>query len=205
MLVVDTTYMFVGEVREPITEAIRRRRNACGERAWQAVDALQAVLGAARAKGLPVIYTTGDAKPDLEIFGANPLKKAATRPAAGMRNLRADNDIVDEIAPHPGDIVIRKQKPSAFFGTPLMSYLVALQVDSLFVAGGATSGCVRGSVVDAFSNNYRCTIVEDCCFDRFAASHTMSLFDLGSKYAAIETASHAIQQIEALPDGLFRP
>jgi nicotinamidase-related amidase len=203
LLVVDATYMFVGEKREPIAEAVKRRRNACGERAWQAVDALQGVLAAARTKGLPIVYTAGDAKPDLSKFGAGAMKKAAKRPDDSARNLRADNDIVDEIAPQPGDIVIRKQKPSAFFGTPLLSHLVALKVDSLFITGGATSGCVRGSVVDAFSNNYASTIIADCCFDRFMASHDMSLFDLGSKYAAVETAVDSIKLIRALPDGLF--
>ena len=203
VLVIDATYMFVGEVREPITEAVKRRRNACGDRAWQAIDALQGLLAAARAKGLPIIYTKGDSKPDLGRLGAGALKRPPKPRDDALRNLRGDNDIVDEIAPQSDDLVIAKQKPSAFFGTPLMSYLVALKVDSLFVTGGATSGCVRGSVVDAFSNNYACTIVADCCFDRFSASHTMSLFDLGSKYAAIEDSADAIKQVSSLPDGLF--
>lgn len=204
VLVIDATYMFVGEVREPIGEAVKRRRNACGNRAWQAVDKLQGVLTAARAKGLPVIYTAGDnGRPDLAKFGADAIKKAAKRPNAALRNLREDNDIVDEIAPQADDIVIRKQKPSAFFATPLISYLVAMKIDSLYIAGGATSGCVRGSVVDAFSNNYACTIIDDCCFDRFEASHTMTIFDLGSKYAEVRTAADAIAQIKSLPDGLF--
>jgi nicotinamidase-related amidase len=203
VLVIDTTYMFVGEVREPIAEAVKRRRNACGERAWQAVDALQKVITAARAKGLPIIYTKGDSKPDLGRWGAEAIKKPPKKGNGSLRNLRDDNDIVDEVAPNPGDIVIRKQKPSAFFGTALLGHLVALKIDSLFVTGGATSGCVRGSVVDAFSNNYGCTIIADCCFDRFSASHTMTLFDLGSKYAAVETADEAIGRIAALPEGLF--
>ena len=203
VLVVDATYMFVGEVREPIAEAVKRRRNACGDRAWHAMDALQGLLTAARAKGLPVIYTKGDAKPDLGRLGASALKQPPKPRTATSRNLRGDNEIVEEIAPEPGDIVISKQKPSAFFGTPLLSYLVALKIDSLYIAGGATSGCVRGSVVDAFSNNYACTIVADCCFDRFGASHDMTLFDLGSKYAAVETAAESIKQIAALPNGMF--
>ena len=80
---------------------------------------------------------------------------------------------------------------------------MALRVDSLFVTGGATSGCVRASAVDAFSNNYPCTLIADCCFDRFEASHVMSLFDLGAKYAEIATSREAIARISALPDGLF--
>jgi nicotinamidase-related amidase len=202
LLVVDVNYTFVGERREPVTEAIKRRRNACGEAAWKAVDALQRVIGAARAKGLPVFYTTGDKRPDLGKRGARSLKIVPPK-APSARNLRDGDEIVEEIAPAPDDIVIRKTKPSAFFGTPLLSQLVALRVDSLFITGGATSGCVRASAVDAFSNNYPTTLIADCCFDRFEASHVMTLFDLGCKYAAVASSREAIAHIEALPDGLF--
>ena len=204
VLVVDANYTFVGEEREPVHEAMKKRRNACGTRAWSAIDALTQVLAAARAKGLPIIYTTGDKRPDLEKRGAKAMKKVAvamTSPSA--RNLRDGNEIVDEIAPEADDIVLRKTKPSAFFGTPLLSQLVALRVDSLFITGGATSGCVRASAVDAFSNNYPATLIADCCFDRFEASHVMSLFDLGAKYAEIANSADAIARIKALPNGLF--
>lgn len=203
VLVVDANYTFVGEEREPVYEAMKKRRNACGTRAWSAIDALTGVLAAARAKGLPVIYTTGDKRPDLEKRGARAMKKVAVANATSSRNLRDGNEIVDEIAPEADDIVIRKTKPSAFFGTPLLSQLVALRVDSLFITGGATSGCVRASAVDAFSNNYPCTLIADCCFDRFESSHVMSLFDLGAKYAELVSSADAIARIEALPDGLF--
>jgi len=203
VLVVDVNYTFVGEAREPIANAIKKRRNACGLRAWAAVDTLRDVLAAARGKGLPIVYTTGDKRPDLTTLGANPLKKAATVANLALHNLRDGNDIIDEIAPRSEDIVIRKTKPSAFFGTPLVSYLTALRVDSLFVTGGVTSGCVRASVVDAFSNNYPCTLIKDCCFDRFEASHAMSLFDLGAKYAEIASSEDAIARIRALPDEPF--
>jgi nicotinamidase-related amidase len=204
LLVVDVNYTFVGEERETVHEAMKKRRNACGTRAWSAVDALQNVLKAARAKGLPIIYTTGDKRPDLQKMGAAAMKKTAvvmTQP--GRNDLRDGNDIVDEIAPEAAEIVIRKTKPSAFFGTPLISQLVAMRVDSLFITGGATSGCVRASTVDAFSNNYPSTLIADCCFDRFEASHVMSLFDLGAKYAEVATSAQAIARINALPDGLF--
>ena len=72
--------------------------------------------------------------------------------------------------------------------------LVALRVDSLFITGGATSGCVRASAVDAFSNNYPSTLIADCCFDRFEASHAMTLFDLGAKY--VEVAKSFFEDVE---------
>ena len=204
VIVVDATYTFVGDRPEPVTEAIKKRRNACGQQAWDAVAVLRRLLPAARAKGLPVIYTRANERPDLQRLGAPSLKKSAVKLTSSTHNLRDGNDIVDEIAPETGDIVIGKAKPSAFFGTPLLSYLVALQVDSLFITGGATSGCVRASVVDAFSNNYPVTMVADACFDRYEISHAVTLFDLGAKYAEVASGEDAITRIKALPDGIFQ-
>ena len=85
----------------------------------------------------------------------------------------------------PSDLIIGKQKPSAFFGTPLQSHLTLLGCDSLVIAGGTTSGCVRATVVDAFSANYRVAVVADACFDRNQTSHAVSMVDMSAKYADI--------------------
>ena len=82
------------------------------------------------------------------------------------------------IAPGPQDIVLKKQKPSGFFGTNLPSYLTLLGCDSVIVVGTTTSGCVRATVVDAFSLNYRVIVAEEGCFDRSEASHAVSLCDM---------------------------
>ena len=89
------------------------------------------------------------------------------------------------IAPHPQDIVIKKQKPSGFFGSNLVSYLTLLGCDSVVVVGTTTSGCVRATAVDAFSLNYRVILAEEGCFDRSEASHAVSLCDMHSKYADV--------------------
>ena len=89
------------------------------------------------------------------------------------------------IAPGPRDIVIKKQKPSGFFGTNLASYLTLLGCDSVIVVGTTTSGCVRATVVDAFSLNYRVILAEEGCFDRSEASHAVSLCDMHAKYADV--------------------
>ena len=94
-------------------------------------------------------------------------------------------------------------KPSVFLGTPLLSFLVLLGADSLIVAGTTTSGCVRATVVDAFSNNYRVAIVEEGCFDRSQASHALSLCDMNAKYADVVRLEETLAYIEALPKGLF--
>ena len=113
--------------------------NSCGQDAWDAVPAIRALIDAAHAKGLPVIYD-----------------RRCARRRMGPGKLELDrNAILDEIAPAPQDIVIRKLKPSGFYGTNLESFLTLLGADSLIVTGTTTSGCVRATVLDAFSSNYR--------------------------------------------------
>jgi maleamate amidohydrolase len=101
------------------------------------------------------------------------------------------------------EVVIRKTKPSAFFGTPLASYLVELGVDTLLVGGTTTSGCVRASVIDAFSYNYRVAVVEECTFDRGEASHAINLFDMNAKYADVVSLASSVEYVNSRPGGLF--
>ena len=81
-------------------------------------------------------------------------------------------------AARPNDVLLPKKHPSAFFGTPLASYLVELGVDTLVVTGCTTSGCVRGTVVDGFAYNFRCLVPHDCVYDRSQVSHAVNLFDM---------------------------
>ena len=90
------------------------------------------------------------------------------------------------------DLVLTKIGPSGFHETPLDTVLRARDVDTLLVCGEATSGCVRATVVDACTRGYRVGVVGDCCFDRFEASHWVSLFDMDQKYADVFSADHAI-------------
>ena len=204
ILVVDVNYSFCGDRPEPILESIKRWRNSCGAEAWEGVKAIKRLLAAARAKGLPVIYSTGTRRDDDWDRGSWNWKnsRAAERPRAQASG-QDGNTIVPDIAPQLQDIVIEKLKPSVFFGTPLLSFLVLLGADSLIVAGTTTSGCVRATVVDAFSNNYRVAIVEEGCFDRSQASHALSLCDMNAKYADVVRLEETLAYIEALPKGLF--
>src|SRR5215831_2873361 len=81
---------------------------------------------------------------------------------------------------HAKGIVVLKQKPSGFFGTNMASYLTLLGCDSVIVTGTTTSGCVRATVLDAFSLNYRIALAEEGCFDRSQASHAINLCDMNA-------------------------
>jgi maleamate amidohydrolase len=196
VLVIDTTYNFCGE-RLTLPAGLETWPASAGEDAWRAVEHMQTVLAVARAVGVPVVYTT---ELDYREDGADAGRWARKNPrkvGIARRHPRG-NPIVDELAPRPGDLVIAKGKPSAFFGTLLASQLVALGADSLVVCGGSTSGCVRATVVDAFSHNYPTTVVEECTFDRGQASRALALFDMDAKYADVITVAEAIAHLRGL-------
>jgi maleamate amidohydrolase len=204
LLVIDVSYAFTGDKPgEPILESIKRWRNSCGAESWIAVDHIKKLIDKAHDKQLPVIYTTGVRRPDMWDSGGWSRKNTRSLEAPKTASNRHGYDIVDEIAPTPKDLVIYKQKPSGFFGTPMTGYLTQLQCDSVVVTGTTTSGCVRATVVDAFSHNYRVAMVEEGCFDRSQASHAMTLCDLGAKYADIVKTDEVLSYFDTLETGLF--
>jgi maleamate amidohydrolase len=209
LLIIDVNWAFCGERPEPILESIKRWRTSCGEDAWVALPYIRQLIDRAHAKGLPVIYTTGEGRPDKWDRGSWSWKSSragetGAAPSLGTNAPPLDgNEIAAPIAPMPQDIVIRKQKPSGFFGSNLASYLTLLGCDSLVVTGTTTSGCVRATVVDAFSLNYRVIIAEEGCFDRSEASHAVSLCDMHAKYADVVSTAEVLSYFDTLPAALF--
>ena len=216
LLVIDVNWAFCGERPEPILESIKRWRTSCGEDAWVALDYIKQLIDRARAKGLPVIYTTGERRADNWDAGSWRWKssrgdEASVKPppyppphaGEGRVGEIDGNEIVAMIAPGPKDVVIRKRKPSGFFGTDLASYLTLLGADSVIIVGTTTSGCVRASAVDAFSLNYRVILAEEGCFDRSEASHAISLCDMHAKYADVVPTAEVMAYFDTLPDDLF--
>jgi nicotinamidase-related amidase len=208
-LIIDVSYAFCGETSEPILESIKKWPNSCGEDAWAAIPVIAGFADACRAKGIPLIYTTGVVREDKWDIGSWAWKNgrtgedATSASAAARANLPDGNRIVDEIAPQPQDIVVLKQKPSGFFGTNLHSYLQLLGCDSVFVVGTTTSGCVRATVIDAFSNNIRVAVIAEGCFDRVQANHAINLADMHAKYADVVTAETALAYVATLDAGQF--
>jgi nicotinamidase-related amidase len=202
LLIVDVNYHFCGDRPEPILDSIKRWPNSCGEDAWAAIPHIQALLRAARGKGPPVVYTTGAYRADGWDYGSWLWKTSRLRERQAQRNFDGDA-IVAEIAPRPEDIVIGKLKPSAFHGTPLRAHLNLLGADSLVICGTTTSGCVRASVIDAFSENYRIALPEEACFDRSQASHAINLMDMNAKYADVRPTAEIVAELERLPGNLF--
>jgi nicotinamidase-related amidase len=169
LVVVDMEYNFTGERPEPVLRAIERFKDSCGLHAWRAIPHIRRLLSLARRARWPIAFTHG--RPP-----AN--SGRAGRPDRGTT-------IVAPLAPRPGEVVIAKAAPSAFFGTSLASDLIARQVDTVVITGCTTSGCVRATVIDAYSYRFRTVVPVEAVFDRAETPHRVNLFDMAMKYAAV--------------------
>jgi nicotinamidase-related amidase len=158
------------------------------------VGAIGELLTAARMHAIPVFFTTYAAAD----FASGWSRWKGT--AVKDPSLRTDRafEIVPSLAPQPGERVIVKTMPSAFFGTVLVSWLTFHAIDTVIVTGMVTSGCIRATVVDAFSHNYRTVIPEECVADRGELSHKVSLFDMHMKYGDVLPLVQVISYLETV-------
>jgi len=203
LIVVDVNYAFCDTEPLPILESVKRWPTSCGERGWAAIPTLSKLIELCRHRGVPVVYTTSSQRSDRWTEGSWRWKNVRLTGGHDAADGVEGSTIVADIAPRRHDIVVRKDKPSAFFGTPLASYLQMLGCDTVLVCGATTSGCVRATVVDAFSLNFRCGVIEDACFDRSEASHAVSLGDMAMKYASVVTSRGTAEYLESIPTGSF--
>ncbi len=156
-----------------------------------AIEKARTVLALARKRGWLVSYTRvvyADDGSDANVF---------TDKVPGCLDFTETSElsqVVPELLPEPGDLIIRKHFPSAFFGTHLASALAMKGIKTLFITGATTSGCVRASAVDAMCHGFKPVIVEDCVGDRSVTQHDVNLFDMKMKYTEVMK----LHEVEAL-------
>lgn len=198
LIVIDVMQAFFGEPQEAVEVASSKWPFSCGQNAWDALPHLQHLVQGFRDKGLPIFYATMEGPQFAPV-----LTEESGHSKASEQEIVQPGEIMLEVAPDPADMVFTKRAPSAFFGTSLMSYLNSLRVDSVVLCGTSTSGCVRATTVDAFSYNFQVAVAQDATFDRFDASHALSLFDMAVKYAHIAPTQKLVSELAELPDDLF--
>lgn len=186
LLIIDAQYRTVGTEPKPFWDSIKEFPTSCGQAGWDAVANIRRLLELFRTRDWPVMYPYVAPK---ESFDRGRL---ADKVPALMGVAAKGYEFVPDIAPGPRDTLLPKKHPSAFFGTPLTSYLIDARADSLVVTGCTTSGCVRGSVVDGFALNFRVLVPEDAVYDRSSTSHAVNLFDMASKYADVMPTDQAL-------------
>jgi len=180
LLCIDNYNAVFGDRPEPVQEAMQRFPSSCGMAAWDAIAPTQKLMSAARQAGVPVIHTTAIAEAPQIVS-----RVSATKRSNSGQDMKWQYSHFGQLAPEAGEIVIEKLRASAFYGTPLNSYLTQLGVNTLIFCGNSTSGCVRASAVDGYQAGYSVAVVEECVFDRNWLSHKVNLFDLNCKYADV--------------------
>lgn len=159
-----------------------------------ALESNERLVAAARAAGMPVIFTNVVYQPggaDGGLFYAKvPALKAFQRGSAM-------GAFPDTLQPAEADTIVSKQYASAFFGTSLASTLSAQRIDTLLITGFSTSGCVRATALDALQHGFVPFVVADACGDRHPAPHQANLFDLQAKYAEVVSEARALDLIGA--------
>jgi maleamate amidohydrolase len=147
------------------------------------------LLAAARAAGIPVIFTNVEYMPG----GADGGMFYRKVPALKLFDKGSPFGAFPEsLEPLPDELVITKQYASSFFATPLASALTAQRIDTLVITGLSTSGCVRATALDALQHGFSPFVVREACGDRHPAPHEASLFDLQAKYAEVIAEEQAV-------------
>jgi nicotinamidase-related amidase len=160
------------------------------------VEATRTLLDAARAKGLPVVFTTIGFEASGK-DGALWLKKV---PALGDLELGGRWVEIDpRLERREDETVIVKKGASAFFGTNLVAVLVSQGVDSVILCGATTSGCIRATAIDLLQNGFPTVVPRDCVGDRAQAPHEANLFDIQAKYADVVSLEEALDYVESVP------
>ena len=159
------------------------------------VEATTRLLAVARAKGIPVIFTTIGFESNLK-DGSLWLQKAP-----GLAELQIGGKWVDidpRLERAEDEVVILKKGASAFFGTNLPSVLVSQGVDTIVLCGATTSGCIRATAVDLLQYGYPTLVPRECVGDRARAPHEANLIDIQAKYADVVPIEEALSYLEGV-------
>ncbi|WP_052951458.1 isochorismatase family protein [Devosia soli] len=186
LLVIDMQNTAMGHDK-PIWEQLDEFSGACGPHAWKAVPHQQKLLAAARAAGMPVIYSKHIFHPYTGL--------PASDPSNNFSSKNAKSEVPAEVAMQDGDILVEKQTPSCFAFTNLPIILNKLGLDGLLVVGNSTSGCVRATCVDGSAYGYKMSVIEEGCFDRIELSHAAALFDMAFKICDVIDMDRALEII----------
>lgn len=163
----------------------------------KAIKETAKLLGEARRRNVPIIYTTVGWKKNFEkefgVFGSK-------LPSLKLVKIGEPwAEICDEVKPDRGEPIIVKHTSSAFLKTRLLSLLHRMNVDTVIITGHSTSACVRTSACDAIQNGFHTIVVKDCVGDRAQVVHDSNLFDLDSKFADVISLDETLQYFQRFP------
>jgi nicotinamidase-related amidase len=151
-------------------------------------------LEIARAKGIPVIFTT---------IAYNTIDEAGLwyRKTRMLTNLMMGTKAVEinaQLNVQPHETVMVKHYASAFAGTSLNALLASKGIDTVIIAGCTTSGCIRATAVDAMQNGFRPIVIKEAVGDRAQEPHEANLFDINSKYGDVLSITEVLDYLRLL-------
>jgi maleamate amidohydrolase len=174
--------------------------SSCGEPGRVAVKAIASVVQAAQQHGVPCFFTRFEVARDGSDIGGYRHKRGILDSEHWCLAGTVGAELVEALHPGPADIVFVKKKPSGFHGTPLLGYLIDRGIDTVIVMGGATSNCIRATVFDSASYNFRTIVPQEAVFDRIPISHAISLFDMNRQFADVVAVQEVLDYLRQ-PDG----
>lgn len=174
------------------------------------VDTYQAIIPrikklveAVRKVGIPVVYSVHEVRSNHADAGKFIARLRPFMVKEGLREHTWGARIVDELAPQPGDFVVRKHRHSVFFESDFETILRGLDTDTIIVTGTATHMCVEGTVRDATMRDYNVVLVEDCCASRDMELHKAAVRIMSNGFAEMTTLRSLVRQVE--PTAKNRP
>jgi maleamate amidohydrolase len=153
------------------------------------------LVAAFRAAGAPVVFTN-------VVYQAGGLDGGVFfRKVPALKAFLAGSPLgafPPSLQPRADELVVSKQYPSAFFGTPLAATLHAAGVDTVVLGGFSTSGCVRASALDALQYGFTPFVVREACGDRDPRPHDANLFDIQAKIGEVASEADIIARLDAM-------
>ena len=178
---------------KPVAQLHKTYASTCGENAYAAIEPTKRLFAAARAAGIPIFYTTQDTQARQHSVARH--RDQAPARAAGSVALCHQVRVQAAAGRRRHHQAARLAASTA---RRLMAHLTQLGIQTVIVCGESTSGCVRASSVDAYSNGFHVVVVEECCFDRSMLSHKVNLFDMHHKYTDVMHVDEVVAHLNGL-------
>jgi biuret amidohydrolase len=172
------------------------------------VEPLAAVLAAARADNMMIVHTREGHRPDLSDCPPSKLARGHLDVGIGSPGPKGrilvrgeyGHDIVDELAPLPGEVVLDKPGKGSFYATDLELMLRNAQIKSLIVTGVTTEVCVHTTVREANDRGFECLVLEDCCGSYFPEFHRVALEMVAAQGGIFGWVAGSTELLQAMSD-----
>ena len=170
--------------------------SSCGAIGRAALKQIQRVVEQAQQSEVPCFFTTFELDASGNDIGVYGRKRDLLQSDHWCLAGTLGAELSPELTPGKNDVAFVKKKPSGFHGTPLLGYLIDRKIDTVIVVGGATSNCIRATVFDASSYNFRTIVPHEAVFDRIAISHAISLFDMDRQFADVVSVEDVLNYLK---------